>query len=330
MKDKTNNNLSIVYPEIAALLLDPKEGYNLSKCSGEKAIFKCPNCGCISQHIVANVVRRGFSCPVCSDGISYPNKFMANMLFQLKVNFKHEFSYNDSKYRYDFYLNDFNIIIEMHGRQHYEGWGKSCRTLEEEKENDKDKMAFAISKGISKYIVIDSKCSDINYISNNILKSDLINVFDLSEVDWRQCGYYASGSLVHKCAELYNNGYNTLEISNILLCSDVTVRRFLKKATSIGLCNYVPNKGFLKDPRKIILLNTKEIFDSLGCASRFYNVSFQNISKNCKRQRSYAGFDITTGQPLVWRFLDEYDENEVIDFNSLINPRIKYNNTKLI
>ena len=81
------NDLWTVYPEIAQLLLDKDIGYHISPYSGKKIKFKCPNCGNISEHIVSNVVNRGFSCPVCSDGISYPNKFAASMLTQLNVEY---------------------------------------------------------------------------------------------------------------------------------------------------------------------------------------------------------------------------------------------------
>lgn len=318
------SDLMTVYPDIAKLLLNPEEGRTMSKCCDKKAKFKCPCCGAISEHMISNVVRRGFSCPVCSDGISYPNKFAASMFTQLHVEFIHEFSFDNASYRYDFYLPEFNIIVEMHGRQHYEQWGRSSRTLEEEQLNDKNKMDFAIDMGISDYIVIDARYSDINYISKNILESDLKNTFNLSIVNWKQCGYFASGSLVHKTAELYNDGYNVNNISNQLNYSQSTIRKWLKKATSIGLCTYIPSKGFLNERHSVILLNTKEIFDSISDAGRKYQIPFQNISANCKGNRSYAGINPDTGEPMVWRYFDQYDPNEIINFKSLINPRVNY------
>lgn len=315
------SDLYTVYPEIARLLLNPDEGRNMSKCCDKKASFKCPSCGAISEHMVSNVVKRGFSCPVCSDGISYPNKFTASMLSQLEVRFIHEFSFDEASYRYDFYLPDYNIIIEMHGRQHYEEWNRSSRALQEEQLNDRNKMCFAINKGISHYIVIDSRNSDINYISKNILNSDLKYMFDLSTVDWRQCGYFASGSLVHQAAKLYNDGNDVSDIARILTYSEPAIRNFLKKATKLDLCKYIPSKGFLMDKRKIILLNNNETFGSISDASKKYNVPVANISKVCLYERKYAGIDLETGLPYVWRYLDQYDPDENIDFKSLIYSR---------
>lgn len=315
------NDLWTVYPEIAQLLLDKDIGYYITPHSGKRMGFKCPNCGHISEHIVANVINRGFSCPVCSDGISYPNKFAASMLTQLEVEYFPEFYLNGASYRYDFYLPKHNIIIEMNGRQHYEEWTRNKRSLLEEQENDKNKKDFAISNGIKYYIVIDSRISDINYISFNILKSELSNIFDLSIINWRECGYYASGSLVVETANLYNSGMNVQKISEKIKYSTASVRNFLEKATNIGLCNWVKEKGFLNEKHPVILLNTKEIFSSISDGNRKYDVGVANISANCLRKRNYAGTSPINGDPLVWRYLEDYNENEIIDFKSLINPR---------
>jgi hypothetical protein len=314
-------DLWTTHPEIARLLLDYKKGYELTKGSGRKEEFICPVCGAISKHIISNVVRRGFSCPMCSDGVSYPNKFAANMFTQINVQFTHEFSFDDANYRYDFYLPDYNVIVEMHGRQHYEEWNRTSRTLKEEQTNDSNKMEFAIKHGIQNYIVVDARYSDINYISNNILKSQLKDILNLSGVNWRECGYYAGGSLVCESAKLYNDGYSVSDISEKIKHSIVTVRKFLKKGTEIGLCNWEKSSGFLKEKQPVVLVNTKECFDSISEAGRRYNTSFQNISANCNGSRKYAGFNPVTGEPLVWRYKQDYDPKECIDFKVLINPR---------
>ena len=311
-------------PDVAALLLHHEDGYNLTAGSGKYVDFKCPNCGTISNHILSNICKRGCSCSVCSDGISYPNKFMASMLEQLGVNYSPEFIMGGKRYRYDFYLTDHQTIIEMHGRQHYERWDRSNQTLEEIQQNDNEKKYFAINNGVKNYIVIESKCSDINYIATRIKKSTLSMMFDLSKVDWYKCGFYATGSLVHKTASLYNEGYDVEFISNELKVDSTTIYKWLKRATELQLCNWVKNTGFLHDKHPIVLLNTNEQFNSVGDGSKKYHVPIQNIVKTCQRSRSYAGIHPETGEPMVWRYIEDYDESEIIDFVSLLNPHIKY------
>ena len=307
------NDLWTTHPEIAKLLVKPEDGYTLSRYSGKKRDFKCANCGTISTHIVGNIVKRGLSCPVCSDGISYPNKFAASMLTQLKVKYCSEFTFPNSRYRYDFYLPNHSVIVEMHGRQHYEEWQKSEKSLEEQKQNDINKMQFAESIGIKKYIVIDARNSDISYISKNILKSELNNLFNLSIVDWRKCGYYASGSLVAKAAELYNDGKNVKEIAEEIGCSTTTIHDFLHKATDIGLCNWVKDTGSRRPDHAVVLLNTNEIFSCMSDGARKYNVCIANISANCLGRRKHAGIMPTTGEQMTWCYLEDYNNVKTIN-----------------
>ena len=44
-----------------------------------KRIFTCPECHQKKYDTISNVHNFGFSCPHCSDGISYPEKFVANV-----------------------------------------------------------------------------------------------------------------------------------------------------------------------------------------------------------------------------------------------------------
>lgn len=311
-------------PSIAALLLNPEHGYELTSGSNKHVDFICPNCGTISNRALNNICKRGFSCPVCSDGISYPNKFMASVLEQLKVDYTPEYIIEGGSYRYDFYLHKYNTVIEMHGRQHYEGFGEAKRqSLEEIQKNDVDKMNFAIDKNVEHYIVVDSKCSDINYISRNIKNSYLSTLFELSDIDWVQCGFYASGSLVYKSAELYNSGYDVKLIAEKLKVSPSSIHHWLNKATELGLCCWIKSSGFLNPTHAVVLLNTHEKFDSISDASRKYNVAVANISKNCQKDRTYAGTHPETGEPMVWRYIEDYNSGETIHFMSLVNPRAK-------
>lgn len=311
-------------PDVALLLLNREDGYKLMAGSGRHVDFKCPNCGAISNHILVNICKRGFSCSVCSDGISYPNKFMASCLEQLKVKYTPEYIIDGASYRYDFYLNDYNTIVEMHGRQHYEEWNKGKLTLADIQNNDVTKKDFAIKNGVDRYISIDSKCSDINYISSRIKISDLNDMFNLSVVDWFKCGFYAAGSLVYKAAELYNSGYDTASIAVKLNVSKSTVYKWLTKATELKLCNWIKDNGFINDKHPIVLLTTKEYFNSISDGGRKYNVPIANIAATCQKKREYAGVHPITGEPLVWRYIEDYNDNYVCDFMSLLNSHVHY------
>lgn len=167
------NDLNTLRPDLTKYLLNPKDGDNVRPKSNKRIKVKCPNCGHVKEIVVSELHTYGFSCPICSDGISYPNKFIRNMLTQLNVEFRpeHIFEWSPTK-RYDQYIPDYNLIIENHGRQHFEQVNY-MRSLEEQKENDKEKREKAILNGIENYVELDCAFSDLEYIKKSVLESSL-------------------------------------------------------------------------------------------------------------------------------------------------------------
>lgn len=162
-----------------------------SHSSGKKIKVKCPNCG-KEKYMVLNKIytRKSISC-ICKSKISYPEKFMVELLDQLNLKYIKEYTPKWSNYRrYDFYLPDHNIIIETHGKQHYTQYGfKSLggKTLEEEQKNDEYKKTLALENKINDYIVIDCRKSKLEWIKENILNSELSDILNLDDIDWSKC-----------------------------------------------------------------------------------------------------------------------------------------------
>lgn len=77
------NDLWTTDPQVAGMLQNDVDGYK-SRYSKEKVNWICPKCSnVIYQKTIWNIVSGGLSCPCCSDGISYPEKMMANILDSL-------------------------------------------------------------------------------------------------------------------------------------------------------------------------------------------------------------------------------------------------------
>ena len=79
------------------------------------------------------------------------------------------------------------------------------------------------------------------YIKQNILDSELNTLFDLANIDWVECDRFAQTHFVVEASKLYNNGLFIYEIANTLKCARSTIRRWLKQAANIGLCDYDPS-----------------------------------------------------------------------------------------
>lgn len=237
-------------PDMAAMLLNPEDGHKYFANSNIKTDWICPKCGSIvKDKIIKNVEKQGLSCDNCSDGMSFGEKFVWALLKQLKCDFIHDrpIEWSQGK-RYDFYIPSMNMIIETHGIQHYKeralrhSKDRFSRTLEEEMINDQYKMDLALSNNIKHYIQLDCKKSEVDYIKDSIINSDLKSLFDLSVVDWDRCYKRTLTSNVAWCAELWNSGMKrTKDIETYTGIDRCSVVSYLKRATKIGLCDFEPN-----------------------------------------------------------------------------------------
>lgn len=217
-----------------------------------KKIFPfCPDCGKIkdTKMIIQNIyLRKSIGCKKCSDNISYPSKIMFNILEQLEIDFKTEYNPKWCKYLYknklrkgfyDFYISSMNIIIEIDGAFHIRNNTMSGLTAKESKYIDDEKDRLAKKYNIE-VVRIDSKISDLEYIKQNILNSDLSELFDLSIIDWNKCEKYALSNLVKKACKykMDNPDMTTTEIGKLMKLHLTTIINYLKKGSSVGWCKY--------------------------------------------------------------------------------------------
>ncbi|WP_297419326.1 hypothetical protein [Clostridium sp.] len=265
------NDMWTINPDLASLLANPDNGYKYTQNSNVKVDWECPNCGNIIENkTIHNVNRYGISCPRCSDGISYPEKFMCSVLEQLKIDFKNQLSKKDfnwcDKYKYDFYfkLNNKEYIIEMDGEWHNKDNNLNGQTKEESKEIDNYKNELADEHNIE-VIRIDCDYGHINnrlkYIKNNIINNVIINkLFNLNIVDWNKCHEFACCSLVKIVCDLWNSKkYNTTkDISNIIHLNKKTINEYLKLGVILNWSDYNPKEERIKNGRIYGKINGKK------------------------------------------------------------------------
>lgn len=283
-------------PNVAKMLENPNEGYMYTAFSNHRTNWKCPNCGhLINNRKIADMTIYGLYCPVCSDGVSYPEKFVANMLKQLEINFIYDRPRKWSKNkRYDFYIEQYNMIIECHGLQHYKEiltYHSKARSLEEEQFNDVFKQNIAFANGVDKYIVLDCRESNKEFLCNSILNSELFAIFDLFKVDWDKCDEHANKSYYMDILKYYNNGIkNPVEIAKMVEISHVSVLNALHKLNKNGLCEYNPKESVSSIlGKKTICLEALKIFNSVNDASVFAGIANTNISAVCRDKQKTAG-----------------------------------------
>lgn len=235
------NDLATSFPYLLRFIVDKEAAKTLLPTSHVKIKTKCPDCGFEKNMLIVNLTRRGFSCPICGDGISIPNKFTRNILKQLNVEFIPEksFSWSNNK-KYDIFIPKLNCIIEAHGIQHYEQSSRG-RSLKEEQENDKIKEQLAKDNGIEKYIIIDCRNSKLDWMKSSIINSELNLLFDLDKVDFVKAFEYALSNIVKEVCKIRDKHYGDItctNLSNITGISKSTIIRYLKIGTECGFLKY--------------------------------------------------------------------------------------------
>ena len=226
-------------------------GYDEAKLytfnSNKKIIPICPDCGKVKDKLMSiNGIysSKSIHCN-CSDKISYPNKFMFNLLKQLNVEFTTEYSPDWIKpKRYDFYIPSLSIIIEMdgglgHGKKQY---NKNSKAVEETKNIDNYKNKMAEEHDIE-VIRINCEISDFELIKNNIFKSKINKIFDLNKINWNDIEENSIKNIAKEvCNYKMKNKYATSSyIGKIFSLSVPTIIKYLKLGTDLGWCNYDAN-----------------------------------------------------------------------------------------
>lgn len=117
-KNIPKNYVDEKYPELIPLFKNREDAHN-GVSSSKKIEFVCPCCNKIYVRSICDIVRSGrVPCVTCSDGFSYPEKFMANVLSQLNIDFKYHVKEPwTQSYIYDFVFdyNNCKYIIETDG-----------------------------------------------------------------------------------------------------------------------------------------------------------------------------------------------------------------------
>ena len=240
---------------MCSLGLSEKDAKTHTKCSNDKVFVICPKCNKKKEITINNMYRRkSICCKHCSDGISYPEKFMMSVLDQLGVEYQTQYQpeylnrlEEDGKWsqkRSDFYLPEYGLIIETDGGLGHENGavhGKSKKPLEYYIEVDNWKDEQHLLHGL-KTIRIDCFESNIEYIKNSILNSELINFGDFSKVSWLKCEEFALCNLVKSVCDYWNNdkkdGETTADLGKIFKIGRTTTINYLNKGRELGWCNY--------------------------------------------------------------------------------------------
>nr|DAE85126.1 MAG TPA: restriction enzyme [Caudoviricetes sp.] len=343
---KGYNDFNTKRPELAQYLVNYQDGYKYTEWSSEELEWKCPSCGNIMKKKISYVSKYGVTCPRCDDGYSYPNKFIYNSLLQIE----NQLDFLDREYRpdwckykykdkncygiYDIYFekNNKKFVIEMDG-----GLGHGNRSYTNSKTNrdelifrDKEKDRLASEHNI-KVIRIDCNYETndrYQFILNNILKSELSNILDLSKVNFNQSNTQSQQSLFIKAVELWNLGENISQIKSELHIHESTVTSYIKSALKYNMCDYSVKESRRRSySNAVVCITTGKEFKAIVDGAKYYNIDPGDISKCCRRTSTFGGW--YNGQKMIWMYKKDYDEYPKDKLSEYI-PKENDNYTKIV
>lgn len=299
------NDIATTDPWMIEYLVNEEDAYKYTYGSNIKVPMKCLDCGNIKEIRPYELNKHGFSCSKCGDGISYPEKFIFSLLYQLNIDFKTQYSPSwCGMYRYDFYIPNKELIVEVHGLQHYIQQGKTSKfkTLKEQQKIDNRKEILAKENGIKHYIQLDCRESSLEFIKNSVLNSELIKLFDLNLVNWNVCDESSTSNLAKNICDYYmrNKDMFLKDIANEFKIGKNTVSKYLKKGKELGWCDHEEHSTWRYTgvfDKRVICIELQEIFKSATECSKIlkerYNENFlaSSISAVCRGDRkSHKGF----------------------------------------
>ena len=246
------------YPELVKYFKNPKDAEIYTIRSDKRIEVKCPDCGHEHIMIVKNLTKRHYNCPVCGSKLSFGERLILAIFDSLKINYIYQVNHKIFKwvnnFKYDFYLPDYNIIIEINGVQHLTTpfKFKNSRTVEKEQQNDLIKKELALANGISKVIYIDYSDRDILIYKDEICNKlkDYINVND---INWQDSISKASTSRLLEAINTwkkYKDNKTTKEIAEMVNIHSGTLVKYLHMGNALGFCSYNSQEERIKQNKK--------------------------------------------------------------------------------
>lgn len=280
-----NNLYSIVY--IRPYLVNVEESKNITFKSNKPVLFKCSTVNCDNTKKMApnTLVRQGYSCPNCSTGISYPERFMMAVNQYFNLSYDYQVTYEHG--RFDFINHETKVVIEMNGIAHYEE-RDGYMSHETTKLSDNKKRKWCKENGYT-LIFIDARKSDFNFIKDNINACEYLpNILLKDEKAIMELIEISSKYDIQEIIRLY-------EVEKLS-----TVKIAQKYEVSFGTICGILNRNNIKlrgNIRPVKCVETGIVYESVTEAQRQTGIAKNGISACCRGKRKTSG-------GFHWEFVD--------------------------
>lgn len=271
------NSIADLVPEnVLRFFKDETVAHKLGRRSKKEVELKCPDCGREFKKIANVLVNFGVHCPFCSDGVSFPNKILRNLLWEKQdcfedYDYEKRFDWAENK-SYDgyFVIGGKTYAVEMHGEQHYRDTNWSTKAKQQE--NDRIKKQLLEDNGVE-LITINCRVSEIAKIKENIINSKICELINISEEEWDNIINNSTKNLIKLVCDEYNsNGYSLKKITEKFKINRSTIILYLKQGDGFGWTDYLDENGKPKF-RRSVWTPIKIVEKESGLEGYFYNIN---------------------------------------------------------
>ena len=239
---------------------NPDDLKNYHMGSGKTYEWKCPSCGKRFNKRILDVTQYGMSCDLCSSAFSKNERLVSIILTKINENYITQKEFSDCRIKqplpFDFYLPQYNMVIETHGMQHYEEV-KFYRTNEHTLKSDKIKKEYCKDNNIQ-YCEINcssGKNTDTIKQLKEIIKIDLTEQ-ELKECMWESM-HNTDGIDVNLIQNLYNCYWSPREIEEYMNIGRGRAISILKES------GYNIRKERFSFDRSLVNLVTGELYGNI-------------------------------------------------------------------
>lgn len=237
---------------------NPEDMKNYHVTSNKDYNWKCPSCGKRFKKKIYAVSQKGVSCDRCSSSYSRNERLVSAIFTKMGEYYKPQKYFKDcvmeSQLPFDFYLPQYNMVIETHGEQHYKDINYFSNYNDVIK-SDEIKKQYCIDN--------DIKYCEINCVSRKA--EDIIEQLktyidiNLSDKELQECIWESSHNVneidVEIVKNLHNCYWNIREIAEYLNTTESKVKGILDY-------NNMKHEGRFSYKQSLIDLVTGEIYGS--------------------------------------------------------------------
>lgn len=297
------NDVTTTHPWIIDLAPNPTKE-QIKKYSygnnSKKFDFVCPNCKTSQRITLDNLTRQGFSCK-CYTG-SFGERLIKGLLDSNDIFYiaEHKVKIKNHNRYYDFYLPDKNLLIEIHGVQHYQDSHFFNSLSIKQKEIDYLKKQEALNRGYS-FLEVDMRES----------VNDVIEQVG-GHLSLKNKNIVSHTNIQKNFNELYQSGTSKKQIESAMNISETLYYRLKSVALTDYNLSLIKQKRHqhIKKGKKVICINTKSVFVSVSQAARYFKTHRPGIANCCKKVPYYnsCGKHPVTGESLKWMYYEDYIE----------------------